>query len=137
MEFLRRAHEEGTFLIVGIHSDEAVNKVKGRNYPIMNLPERVFGLLSCKFVDDIIIGAPWEVTDEMIETYHIQKVVHGLVDSPKPEDVDCYKVPKSMGIYKEIDSGSKLTSQEIMKRVEDAHALFEERNKKKFAAGCK
>ena len=44
---------------------------KGRNYPIMNIQERVLGLLSCRFVDEVVIGAPWEITSDMITTFNI------------------------------------------------------------------
>ena len=42
--------------MVGVHSDGIVGKVKGEHYPICNLYERVFAVLSCGVVDDIIIG---------------------------------------------------------------------------------
>jgi glycerol-3-phosphate cytidylyltransferase-like family protein len=51
--------------------DEEVNMHKGRNYPIMNIQERVLGLLSCRFVDEVVIGAPWEITSDMITTFNI------------------------------------------------------------------
>lgn len=55
---LQKAKELGTYLIVGIHDDETINKEKGSNYPILNLQERVLNILALKFVDDVIIGAP-------------------------------------------------------------------------------
>lgn len=49
---------------------------------------------------------------------------------------DCYAVPKEKGIFREIDSGLGLSTGDIIKRVEDRQKEYEERNKKKYAAGC-
>jgi len=62
-------------LLVGVHDDPTINRHLGKNYPIMNLHERVLNVLSCGHVDDVIIGAPWAVSDDMITTFNIQKVV--------------------------------------------------------------
>lgn len=38
----------GDYLLVGVHDDQAVHAVKGSNYPIMNLHERVLSVLACR-----------------------------------------------------------------------------------------
>lgn len=48
LDFLEKAKTFGDFLIVGLHTDPEVNKYKGKNYPIMNLHERVLSVLACK-----------------------------------------------------------------------------------------
>lgn len=48
LDFLQVAKKEGDYLIVGLHTDPAVNRYKGGNYPIMNLHERVLSVLACK-----------------------------------------------------------------------------------------
>ncbi len=53
IEFLRLARTLGTYLIVGIHTDADVNKHRGANHPIMTLQERVLGVLSCRYVDEV------------------------------------------------------------------------------------
>lgn len=50
------------FLIVGVHNDQIVNKHRGGNFPIMNLHERVLSVLGCKYVDDVLIDAPYQIT---------------------------------------------------------------------------
>jgi len=125
-------------LIVGVHDDKVVNLRKGRNFPIMNLHERVLGVLSCRYVDDIVIGAPWAVTAEMIEMMHIKKVVHGVqpievihIENDPSSSEDPYIEAKKAGVYVQIDSGETVTPVEIVERVAKRQALFEERNKKK------
>jgi len=48
IEFLKAAHEQGSYVVAGVHEDEVVNRVKGSNHPIMALHERVLGILSCR-----------------------------------------------------------------------------------------
>lgn len=67
----------GDFLIVGLHTDPVVNMYKGSNYPIMNLQERVLSVLACKYVSEVVIGAPYIVTKDLIEHFNISVVAHG------------------------------------------------------------
>lgn len=32
----------------------------------MHLHERSLSVLACRYVDEVIIGAPWEVTNDMV-----------------------------------------------------------------------
>ena len=48
VSFLEKCHEMGNYIIVGLHEDKVVNRYKGKNYPIMNLQERVLSVLACK-----------------------------------------------------------------------------------------
>nr|BAN40385.1 ethanolamine-phosphate cytidylyltransferase, putative [Entamoeba invadens] len=129
-ELFRKAKELGTYLVVGVFDDETVNGYKGKNYPILNLGERVMGLLACRYVDDVIIGAPKGVTKEMIERMKISCVVHGKCENGIGKNF--YSDAVDMGVYKEVDSGKTLTSDEIIERVKEREKLFEARNAKKI-----
>lgn len=50
-------------MIVGVHNDQIVNRYRGSNMPIMNLHERVLSVLGCKYVDDVLIDAPFVITE--------------------------------------------------------------------------
>lgn len=67
----------GTYLIAGIHDDETINKIKGINHPVLNLQERTLILLAMKYVDEVIIGAPWIISQNMIQNMNISCVVEG------------------------------------------------------------
>ncbi|KAJ1558750.1 hypothetical protein HK405_013061, partial [Cladochytrium tenue] len=94
IEFLRRARELGDYLLVGVHDDAAVNAVRGSNFPIMSLHERVLSVLACKFVDEVIMGAPYSVTKEVLEAVgHVNVVCHGSSDcQPDLDGRDPYSV---------------------------------------------
>lgn len=71
LDFLEQAKKLGEYLIVGLHTDTDVNKYKGSNYPIMNLHERVLSVLACRYVNQVIIGAPYNVTKELVDQFKV------------------------------------------------------------------
>jgi len=123
IETLKKAKEAGDFVYVGVHDDMTINEHRGKNYPILNMQERVFNLLSLKYVDDVVIGAPWAVTADLIKSLKINIVLHGT--SPKydenynlQEEVnDPYLVPKKLGIFQEIKSEHDMNSEVLVQRI--------------------
>ena len=49
---------------------------RGSKYPLQGLQERLLMALSMRYVDDVVIGAPYIVTDDLIKSLNIKKVVH-------------------------------------------------------------
>jgi ethanolamine-phosphate cytidylyltransferase len=74
---LKAAKARGDYLIVGVHGDTVVNHHRGMNLPLMNLHERVLSVLGCQFVDDVVIDAPYVITEDLVASLHIAEVVHG------------------------------------------------------------
>ena len=108
--------------------------MKGSNYPIMNLYERVLGVLSCRYVDEVIIGAPYVIPEELIKSMNISLVIRGTVhDGTDVEGANQYAVPKRLGIYKEFPSPNPLTTSDIVERIVKNRLRYEERNRKKEA----
>ncbi|GBP58119.1 Ethanolamine-phosphate cytidylyltransferase [Eumeta japonica] len=95
LDFLAAAHKQGDFLIVGLHTDLEVNRYKGSNYPIMNLHERVLSVLACKYVHEVVIGAPYTVSADLMDHFRVMVVCHGLTPcEPDIEGCDPYLIPK-------------------------------------------
>jgi len=138
IKFLEECKKQGDFLYVGIFNDDVANKIRGSNYPIMNMHERALSILSCRYVDDIILNAPWVITREMLVTFNIHVVCHGVVgDAPRqlPAGVeDPYAVPRDMGILKIIPSPLSLKTQDIVDRILAQKLDFERKFAKKHAA---
>lgn len=148
VEFLEAARKLGTFLIVGVHSDEVVNKMKGQNYPIMSVHERVLNVLSTKWVDEVVIGAPWSVTEDMINSFNIKVVAQGTMTkmtdfgedavdvAPSPAN-DPYTVPKRLGIYKTIQSPRSLMTINVVERIIVNRMKYIKRNEVRAAKEAK
>lgn len=132
LDFLEVARKEGDYLIVGLHTDAVVNRYKGENQPIMNLNERVLNVLAYRCVNEVVIGAPYSITAEMMDHFNVSVVVHGT--SPIYEDADDsdpYAEPKRRNKFKMVDSGNPLTTDDIVLRILKHRMDFAERNKKK------
>lgn len=132
LDFLEKVKTYGDYLIVGLHTDPVVNLYKGGNYPIMNLHERVLSVLACKYVNEVVIGAPYSVTKDLMEHFNVDLVCHG--QTPIAADVgniDPYAVPKQMGRFILIDSGNTITTEDIVERIIRHRLEFENRNSKK------
>jgi len=128
---LEKAKKQGDYLIVGIYDDQTVNQYQGKNLPIMNVYERCLGVLSCRFVDEVVIGAPLEISKDFIDSLKINVVCCGTTPHSYTNLKDTYKVPKELGILATVESPSKLTTPAIIDRILENHKDFEARNKKK------
>jgi cytidyltransferase-like protein len=95
VRFLKKAKELGDFLLVGVHTDEAVNKYKNRE-TVMKEQERLEVVQACRYVDEAILIPEQGSLDE--EFYK----VNGIDVQVQGDDFDDYSLPKEMGIFKLI-----------------------------------
>ncbi|EPB80572.1 cytidyltransferase domain protein [Ancylostoma ceylanicum] len=106
LSFLEEAAKLGDYLIVGILNDQPVNEV--------------------------VIGAPYCVTDDIIDRFNISVVCQGIrVPHHNHSGSDPFEAPKRRGIYREVDSKSDMTTEKIIERIIEHRLEFERRNKKK------
>lgn len=140
VEILKKARQLGDFLLVGIYMDQTISEIRGAQYPLMNLHERTLSVLACRHVDEVIIGAPWQVTKDMITTFNISLVVRGTVSESNPlsdELDDPYAVPKSMGIFRMLESPKDLTTFSVAQRIFANHEAYMKRNAEKAKSEMK
>lgn len=134
VEILKLARDLGDFLLVGIHTDQTVSGNRGAHRPIMNLHERSLSVLACRYVDEVIIGAPWEVSKDMITTFNISLVVRGTIAESnefQKAKSNPYAVPIEMGIFQQLDSPLDVTTSTIIRRIVSNHEAYQKRNEKK------
>lgn len=151
--FLEAAKAMGDYLVVGIHDDATVRDCHGPGNPLLSLNQRVLSVLGIRAVDDVIVGAPYVVTDRMIDGLAgscppIWRVVQGKwpIRLPKTDTdavhssvdesvrkVDPYRVARQRGILIEgVETPfSYLTTSVLVDRIVSRRVEFEERNSKK------
>lgn len=122
VELLKKAKELGDYLIVGVHEDEWVNQYLGSSFPLNTLHERVLNILACRYVDDVIIGAPFKITERLIKDLNVSVVVKSLdviQGSVKSQAMNLkpYEVPQYKDILAEVEISSTITLKEIAKRI--------------------
>jgi len=134
LDFLEKARAQGSYLIVGLHTDPVVNRYKGFNFPIMNIHERILSVLAYRCVDEVVIGAPYSVSSEMIDHFNVSVVCHGMTPISTDQDgQDPYSVPKQKKIFVQVESGNALTTEMLVQRILDRRMEYQERNRKKEA----
>uniref|UniRef100_A0A7S4AB31 ethanolamine-phosphate cytidylyltransferase n=1 Tax=Pseudo-nitzschia australis TaxID=44445 RepID=A0A7S4AB31_9STRA len=132
---LKAAKERGDYLIVGIHGDVCVNKMRGMNLPLLNLHERVLSVLGCRFVDDILIDAPYEISAEMIASLRIAEVIHGACDVDREycsDEDDRYRNAKEKGIFHSVKNPCPFSLKTIFKRIRQNQKTFQVRFERKM-----
>jgi len=132
-QLLKDAAALGTFLLVGIHEDLTVRQSKGPSFPVMNLTERVLNVCACKWVDEVIIGAPRGVTEDLIKTWDIDVVARGIKHSRNEgclkEKADHYSIPKQRNIFVEVPSmWPDLCHDTIVERIMTSRQSYLKRN---------
>ena len=125
---LKKAKELGTFLYVGLYDDETIRYRKGKYYPLMNLQERVLNVLSCKYVDDCLIGAPWKITKQVLKSLNISYVVMTPNTKFAENEFNRYDIPKQLGIYKEINTDSNYTTNDLINNIVKQQHLLKNQN---------
>ncbi|XP_041077549.1 ethanolamine-phosphate cytidylyltransferase-like isoform X1 [Polyodon spathula] len=136
VDFLENVYKQSDkpYVIVGLHFDQEVNRYKGKNYPIMNVHERTLSVLACRYVSEVVIGAPYAATADLLDHFKVDLVCHGKTEVILDKDnSDPYAEPKRRGIFRVIESGNELTTDTIVERIIKNRLLFEARNQKKEA----
>ncbi|XP_071796948.1 ethanolamine-phosphate cytidylyltransferase-like [Asterias amurensis] len=130
--FLEQARKLGDYLIVGLHTDNEVNRYHGGNYPIMNLHERTLSVLACRYVDEVIIGTPSTTNKDLLDHFKVNVVVQGMTHIyPVTDGSDPYEEPKKRGILQCVNSSSDLSTAKIVERIIENRIRYQQRNKKK------
>lgn len=87
------------YLIVGVHNDREVER-QWPGYPIMNLQERVLAVMAVRPVNNVIIDAPWVVSESFCLQLGIELVLHAPGDDDRREER--FRWPKKNEIYVEL-----------------------------------
>ena len=115
--FLRKARALGDYLLVGICADGDVEVYKRRT--ILTMEERVASAAGCRYVDEVIPDAPWQIDAAWIEKHNIHLVVHGDDYSQEQQDFS-YEVPRQMGIFRTLPYTPGISTTEIIRRCKEA-----------------
>lgn len=134
LDFLEKVYKlfPSTFIIVGLHTDQEVNRYRGENYPIMNLNERTLSVLACRYVSEVVIGAPYTIDRNLMDHFNVDLVCHGSTNIV--EDClgnDPYLEPRYQNKFKLVLSGNDMNTENIIDRIIGNRKRFQERNEKK------
>jgi ethanolamine-phosphate cytidylyltransferase len=117
--------------MVGVHGDTVANRILGQNLPLLNLHERVLSVLGCRFVDNVLLDAPYEITSAMINTLKISTVV--VCGNGHAHD-DRYAYAREAGILKVMENPDTFDLDGIFQRIYENEAAYQAKFKRKMQA---
>ena len=105
---------EAVTLIVGVHSDKAVETYK--RAPIIPYAQRVEMVAACRYVDEVVPEAPLVVTEKYMDEHAIDLVVHAHAEGDSRYE-HMYKVAIAQGKFKRLDYTAGISTTEIIERA--------------------
>lgn len=115
-----------THLIVGVCNDELTHRLKGKT--VMNGKERYEALLHCRYVDEIIINAPWTLQDEYLDKHRIDFVAHDDLPYGAAGSEDIYKPLKDKGMFCATQRTEGISTSDIITRIVKDYDVYIRRN---------
>ncbi|KPP66185.1 ethanolamine-phosphate cytidylyltransferase-like [Scleropages formosus] len=97
-------------------------------------PYVIVGLHFDQYVSEVVIGAPYAVGGDLLDHFKVDLVCHGKTEVLLDKDgSDPYAEPKKRGIFRTVDSGNGLSTDDIVQRIIQNRLQFEARNQMKEA----
>ena len=119
MNAFRQGKLLGNYLVVGVNTDESVERCKGTR-PIMTEAERISAIRSCRWVDEVVEDWPYVMTPKdvswVVKKHKIDYIIHG--DDPCLHNGnDVYKEAKERGIFKSISRTEGVSTTDVVGRI--------------------
>ncbi|XP_003383158.1 PREDICTED: choline-phosphate cytidylyltransferase A-like isoform X1 [Amphimedon queenslandica] len=115
-----------TYLIVGVSSDAMTHKLKGKT--VMSEDERYDAVRHCRYVDEVLAGAPWTLSLEFLEKNQIDFVAHDDLPYNTSDMADIYQPVKDAGKFYPTKRTEGISTSEIIARIVKDYNMYIQRN---------
>jgi ethanolamine-phosphate cytidylyltransferase len=78
---------------------------------------RYAAVAACKWVDEVVVDAPYVTTVETLVKYNCDFCVHGDDITTAADGTDCYQAVKDAGLYKECKRTEGVSTTELVGRM--------------------
>jgi len=108
------------YLLAGVCSDEDVNRFKGKT--VMDHKLRGDSVVHCKWVDEVLMDAPWVIQDDYLRKHNIDFVAHDAIPYQDNSGVandasDVYRHVKNRGMFLETQRTEGLSTSDLIVKI--------------------
>jgi len=116
------------YLLVGCCNDQLTHSKKGRT--VMTDSERYEALKHCRYVDEIVIDAPWTLDMQFLEKHKIDFVAHDEVPYSLGAAAgnDVYQFVKERGMFVATERTEGVSTSDIVTRIVRDYDTYVRRN---------
>lgn len=117
-------------MVVGVPNDRLTHKYKGLT--VLSEDQRYESLRHCRWVDEVVPDAPWEVNQEFLDKHKIDYVAHDDLPYAGPDGQDdVYKFVKEQGQFMATQRTDGISTSDIITKIVKDYDLYLMRNFKR------
>eukprot|EP00088_Acartia_fossae_P002382 TRINITY_DN10960_c1_g1_i3.p1 TRINITY_DN10960_c1_g1~~TRINITY_DN10960_c1_g1_i3.p1 ORF type:complete len:319 (-),score=93.39 TRINITY_DN10960_c1_g1_i3:432-1388(-) len=114
------------YLMVGCCNDALTHSMKGKT--VMSDTERYEAIRHCRYVDEVIVDAPWVLDEQFLEKHKIDFVAHDEAPYNIGSADDVYAFVKEKGMFIATQRTEGVSTSDIVARIVRDYDMYVRRN---------